>query len=1052
MIRGLHRFLGVLVILSMLFSLLPTAASAAVPPDGPTTTPSVAKLPPVAIGSTASASKHERAPREDLVQQWVRGAEAFPKNATAAQVQAAVDNYYAKFYKRSGGWTNPKVQAMIPERERQLASGGIGPAGINPIQPVTATVLSLAVQFDATETISMSCLTAPVVITGPMQGEMMPPAALDNNTVWYSPTLTANPEFYEDLAFGYEGIGRVRMDLTDPNDGLPGINLAGYTVQDYYDHVAGDGNVAITGTFQGWVTVPHSEGYYGAWKYRASDCTPLNNDGGLAPVGQVAVDALKVFSATYPTYYTDTASTAFWKRFDANGDGYVDAFWVVHAGAGEESGGGAQGDFAIWSHSWALSAQSADWANGFKVYEGDPSTTADDIYVDPYTVQPENLDLGVLVEEFGHNFFALPDLYTVDAQNSIGFWTQMGAGSWAGPLGGSVPVGMPLWFRMIAWCGAGFCNWQEPMVTRGYQDAEADVVIGQLEKTPAGVSKGVLVNLPSIPSGEIPNLAGAGNAAWSGTGVDNARWTLDRQIAIGPSATGVLSFTSYWDLEEGYDFGYVMVNGTALSDTTSFMVRSTLGPALNNTSETTETLSFDLSAYKGTTVTLRFLYRTDSGTTWAGWWIDNLMLDGAVIDNFTGASGPSTFPGWVNSGFLVVPGIQYFASYYLVEWRADTKYDKMVRTAYVTTESDTDLWRVERVPYNVPAALLYYRNEKYPTDYYQRGYYPDSPSFGPKNKLLLVDMNYQPMRLGTTPDTYLGALNPRASSYDAGLTLQGTAAVTLSKVLGVTGGPWPFPFKPAVNGFNDVKGYYAGFYVDSPCPVNSICFANRDGSAVIPARNRYSSRVTDFYGSPYYDFYGSGFTPSWLGSGNPGDDAVQYGVVIDLLSKASSNITATLRFKNQSIGFVTNGDASVTAAKSGTYTVSYQTVISNTGFTVAHNVGLTYTLDSALTFNSMSVASSSAPLPNGYINPARSGPIRWSTTTMNPGDAITVTLVANGTALPPPTSGWLMTIMDGTDGLAPRQQVWWTELNATFTGYTQFLPLVMSQPLPWPGR
>ena len=52
--------------------------------------------------------------------------------------------------------------------------------------------------------------------------------------------------------------------LTDPRDGLPGINLAGYTVQDYYDHVAGAGNVILDGDTYGWVTVDHPEAYYGA--------------------------------------------------------------------------------------------------------------------------------------------------------------------------------------------------------------------------------------------------------------------------------------------------------------------------------------------------------------------------------------------------------------------------------------------------------------------------------------------------------------------------------------------------------------------------------------------------------------------------------------------------------------------------------------------------------------------------------------------------------------------------------------------------------------------
>jgi len=48
-----------------------------------------------------------------------------------------------------------------------------------------------------------------------------------------------------------------------------------------------------------------------------------------------------------------------WDRYDNDGDGnfdepdgYIDHFQAVHAGEGEETGGGAQGTDAIWSHRW----------------------------------------------------------------------------------------------------------------------------------------------------------------------------------------------------------------------------------------------------------------------------------------------------------------------------------------------------------------------------------------------------------------------------------------------------------------------------------------------------------------------------------------------------------------------------------------------------------------------------------------------------------------------------------------------------------------------------
>ena len=48
-----------------------------------------------------------------------------------------------------------------------------------------------------------------------------------------------------------------------------------------------------------------------------------------------------------------------WDRYDGNGDGnfnqpdhYTDHFQIIHAGEGEDMGGGAQGSNAIRSHRW----------------------------------------------------------------------------------------------------------------------------------------------------------------------------------------------------------------------------------------------------------------------------------------------------------------------------------------------------------------------------------------------------------------------------------------------------------------------------------------------------------------------------------------------------------------------------------------------------------------------------------------------------------------------------------------------------------------------------
>ena len=98
----------------------------------------------------------------------------------------------------------------------------------------------------------------------------------------------------------------------------------------------------------------------------------------------------------------------------------------------------------------------------------------------------------------------------------------------------------------------------------------------------------------------------------------------------------------------------------------------------------------------------------------------------------------------------------------------------MLKTAYVTNYSDDDEWQVERVPYNIPGAVLYYCNERYKKHYSKlQPYLSSPPSVGPKSTLLVVDMNYGPMRLGDTGSV----LDARRASYDAALTLQPTQAL-----------------------------------------------------------------------------------------------------------------------------------------------------------------------------------------------------------------------------------------------------------------------------------
>lgn len=115
--------------------------------------------------------------------------------------------------------------------------------------------------------------------------------------------------------------------------------------------------------------------------------------------------------------------------YDNDGNGYVDAFIVVHAGPGGEAGANTDD---IWSHKWVLDG-------------GEYQTDTTKIY--GYLTIPEDGKVGVCAHELGHLLFGWPDLYDTDySSNGIGNWCLMAGGSWNG--GGDRPA------HPSAWCKA----------------------------------------------------------------------------------------------------------------------------------------------------------------------------------------------------------------------------------------------------------------------------------------------------------------------------------------------------------------------------------------------------------------------------------------------------------------------------------------------------------------------------------------------------------------------------------------------------------------------
>ncbi|MCM4082428.1 immune inhibitor A domain-containing protein [Paractinoplanes hotanensis] len=265
---------------------------------------------------------------------------------------------------------------------------------------------------------------------GPLHNQIAAPNRTnDNTTIWRS---DFTPAYYKDLLFAKNK----------------------ESMADFYYKQSG-GRYTVGGDVSDWVKLPYNEARYGSneigeddgyWNYIKDTATAWYES-------QVAAgktpEQIKAYLKTFDVWDRDDYD----KDGDFNeADGYIDHFQAIHAGEGEEAGGGAQGEDAIWSHRWfafpdgaGASGPTGNLAGGVPI--GDTG-----LWIGDYTTEPENGGLGVFAHEYGHDL-GLPDLYdTAGGDNGTGFWTLMSGGSWlnrGAPTIGSTPGYMGAWEKIF---------------------------------------------------------------------------------------------------------------------------------------------------------------------------------------------------------------------------------------------------------------------------------------------------------------------------------------------------------------------------------------------------------------------------------------------------------------------------------------------------------------------------------------------------------------------------------------------------------------------------
>jgi immune inhibitor A len=610
----------------------------------------------------------------------------------------------------------------------------------------------------------------------------------DNSTYW---TKNFDRQHYLDMMFG-----------------------DGESFKDFYDKQS-NGRFAAKGDVSNWVTVPYNEARYGH--------NPAAGDGTSEAGGY-----WNYIKDTAAAWYADqvkqgkslaeikTYLAQFDKvdRYDFDGDGdfnepdgYIDHFQAIHAGEGEEAGGGAQGEDAIWSHRWYAWDGYTDRGPDANKKGGVPLGDSG-LWIGDYTTEPENGGLGVFTHEFGHDL-GLPDLYdTQGGDNGTGFWTLMSAGSWLNHGGnaiGTTPGYMGPWEKLQL-------GWLDYKTIAFGEDQNI-----KLNRSDLGSAKGeqaAIIPLPErtvVTEHNTPH-SGAGEW-WTGYGNDISA-TLTRSLDLTAAKAAAVSFFVSGDIEVDYDTlrGEVSTDGgtnwTSVADPVDGSADGDDKSALAWTKVT-----WDLSAYAGKSVQFRFRFDTDGGVGSEAF-IDDVTftVDGtATTDDVENGAGAWTAKG----GFEVINGTtsRDVQDMYLVENRTYGGYDDTLRTGpynfgWANTRPD---W-VERFPYQ-NGMLVWFANGEYGDN--------NTSAHPGAGQVLPVDARPAPV---TFPGGFL--LGNRRQPFDATFGQEKTDAVTFHR----NGVPTTVPSRAGIPTFDDSD---ANRYWSAANPWNSTKVAGSGTSLTV---------------------------------------------------------------------------------------------------------------------------------------------------------------------------------------------------------------------------
>lgn len=475
------------------------------------------------------------------------------------------------------------------------------------------------------------------------------------------PTETDNyyPDYplghYEDMIFGEDGV-----------EGPNGEDFV--SMKQFYEEQSG-GTYSVDGKAYGWLKVPGTAKFYGA--DRATGGHDNVTPGGSK---QLVIDAYAAaLAAGVPVEQYDNEDV---HDLDGDGninepDGLVDHLMIIHSGVGQEAGGGSLGNDAIWSH------RSAKFVDNDGLGVGKPG------FYD-YTMMPEDGATGVFAHEYGHDL-GYPDEYDTvysGTGEAVAYWSIMASGSWAGKIGGTEPTGFSPLAKSYFQSYLGG-NWTNDTVELDWNEVSTKGTQVLLDQANSPNGKNPIAAKVNLPQKKTPvNTPASGSIEYWGGQADETDTNMVTDVDLTGKTSATLTFDAWYDIEPQWDFAFVQVstddgatwnslgNGNTRSDVVpeGYPTILTSMPGFTGNSNGWQAQSFDLSEYKNQKIKLRLRYATDWGTSFIGFFADNIKVvaDGQTLVDDGGETVTSPF---TINGFTKMDGNKLTDHYYLLEWR-----------------------------------------------------------------------------------------------------------------------------------------------------------------------------------------------------------------------------------------------------------------------------------------------------------------------------------------------------------------------------------------------